>query len=116
STPAEQRIFILTGPSLEVHDIARGVGPVWSSDGSRLVFREAPADRNSPTSDLVIYDIATSREVARIANAGTNLGFGWRGEDVLFWRGSELRAWRAGVETAVLDLPVVQGRRDAVGR
>ena len=114
--PDEQRILILTVSSLEVRDIARGLGPVWSSDGSRLVFREAPADWNSPTSDLVIYDVATSQEVARIANAGTNLGFGWRGKDVLFWRGSELRAWHAGVETAVLDLPVLQGRRDAVVR
>ncbi len=114
--PDEQRILILTVSSLEVRDIARGANPVWSSDGSRLVFREPSAERNSPTSDLVIYDIATSREVARIANAGRNLGFGWRGEDVLFWRGSELRAWRAGVETRVLDLPVLQGRRDAVVR
>src|SRR5207245_8021813 len=84
--PDEQRILILTVSSLEVRDIARGLGPVWSNDGSRLVFREAPADRNSPTSDLVIYDVATSQEGARIPNAGTNLGFGRRGEDVRFGR------------------------------
>jgi hypothetical protein len=114
--PDEQRILILTFPSLEVRDVARGMDPAWSSDGSRLVFREPRATIDAPTSDLVIYDVATSREIARIASVSTTLQFGWRGEDVLLWRGSELRAWRAGTESAILDLPVLKDRRDAMVR
>jgi hypothetical protein len=114
--PDEQRILMLSASSLEVRDIARGMGPVWSMDSSRLIFREPQAMFDAPTSDLVIYDVSRSREIARIASVSTALQFGWRGEDVLLWRGSELRAWRAGTETTILDLPVLKDRRDAMVR
>ena len=114
--PDEQRILLLDMANLEVRDIARGVSPAWSTDGSRLLVREPPATRDAPTSDLVVYDVRSSSEIARIANASSSLAFGWRGEDVLLWRGSELRAWRAGVETVVLDLPVVAAWRGVTVR
>ena len=114
--PDEQRILMLTFPSLQVRDIARGMDPAWSSDGSRLVFREPRATFDALTSDLVIYDVSTSREIARIANVSTSLDFGWRGGDVLLWRGSELRAWRAGTETSILDVSVLKDRRDVTVR
>ena len=114
--PDDQRVLLFNPSSLEIRDIARGMDPAWSTDGSRLVFREPPAAWDAAISDLVVYDVSTSREIARIADVTTNLTFGWRGEDVLLWRGSELRAWRTGVETAILDLPFVKGRRDATVR
>lgn len=98
------RVVLLSPATLEVRELAPGADPAWSADGKRLVFRER-AIANDPTSDLVIFDVASSREVARIAGANGALSYAWRGSEVVFWRGSALYSWDAGTETRLFDGP-----------
>jgi hypothetical protein len=98
------RVVLLTPAALEVRDLSPGMDPAWSADGKRLVLRER-AIWNDPTSDLVIFDLALSREVGRIAGANGALSYAWRGAEVVFWRGSALYSWNAGTETRLFDGP-----------
>jgi hypothetical protein len=102
-TPDQQRVLLLTVATLDLRDIARGTDPVWSTDGTRLAFRDGHP-WTERAADLVIYDVASSLEVARIASVSTELPFGWRGTELLYWRGSELWTWRGGTGSRVLDL------------
>ena len=103
AAPDQQRVLLLTVATLELRDIARGTDPVWSADGSRLAFRDGHA-WTDPAADLVVYDVASSVEVDRIAGASAKMPFGWRGGDLLYWKGSELWLWRGGTGSRVFDL------------
>jgi WD40 repeat protein len=102
-TPDQQRVLLLTVATLSLRDIARGTDPVWSADGSRLAFRDGHA-WTDPAADLVVYDVASSIEVDRIASVSTKLPFGWRGTELLYWKGSELWTWQGGPASRILDV------------
>jgi dipeptidyl aminopeptidase/acylaminoacyl peptidase len=107
------RIALLIPATLEVRELAPGADPLWSADGKRLVFRER-AISNDPTSDLVVFDVASSREVARIAGANGALSYAWRGSEIVFWRGSALFSWNAGRETRLFDGPPAWAQESTV--
>ncbi|TMC68476.1 MAG: hypothetical protein E6J13_14375 [Chloroflexi bacterium] len=102
--PDEHRILVVTLAPLEVRDLARGTDPRWSADGARLAFRDLPPAPNEPTTDIIVYDVANYREVARIAIT-SRTPYGWRGDELLFWRDGALFTWRGGAESRVLDAP-----------
>jgi len=102
--PDEQRVLMLSLSSLGATDLAAGTDPRFSGSGSRIAFRAPRPQSDARTTELVVFDAATKREIARIADVGPT-PFAWRGEELLFWRGNELRVWAAGRESHVIDAP-----------
>ena len=102
--PDEQRVLMLSLSSLGANDLAAGTDPRFSGSGSRIAFRAPRPQSDARTTELVVFDAATKREIARIADVGPT-PFAWRGEELLFWRGNELRVWAAGRESHVIDAP-----------
>src|SRR5439155_11135216 len=102
--PDEQRVLMLSLANLEPTDLAAGTDPRFSGSGSRIAYRAPRPQTDVRTTDLVVFDVAAKREVARIAGVSAT-PFGWRGEELLFWRGNELRVWADGGESRVIDAP-----------
>src|SRR5438445_314931 len=102
--PDEQRVFMLSLSNLEPTDLAAGTDPRFSGNGSRIAYRAPRLQTDVRTTDLVVFDVAAKREVARIAGVSAT-AFGWRSEELLFWRGNELRVWADGRESRVTDAP-----------
>ena len=102
--PDEQRVLMLSLSSLEATDLAAGTDPRFSDSGSRIAYRAPRPQANARTTELVVFDVAAKREVARIEDVSAS-PFGWRGEELLFWRGSELRVWADGRESRIIDAP-----------
>jgi hypothetical protein len=102
--PLEQRVLMLSLSSLEFTDLAAGTDPRFSGSGSRIAYRAPRPQTDALSTEIVVFDLAAKREVARIAGVSAT-AFGWRGEELLFWRGNELQVWADARESRVIDAP-----------
>src|SRR5439155_274848 len=104
NVPDEQRVLMLSLSNLEPTDLAAGTDPRFSGSGSRIAYRAPRPEANARATELIVFDVAAKRELARIEDVSAT-PFGWRGEELLFWRGNELRVWADDRESRVIDAP-----------
>jgi len=64
--PDEQRVLMLSLSNLEPTDLAAGTDPRFSGSGSRIAYRAPRPEANARATELIVFDVAAKREVARI--------------------------------------------------
>ncbi|TMC77678.1 MAG: hypothetical protein E6J09_07040 [Chloroflexi bacterium] len=101
----KRRIQLFDRTSHELTDLTRGAAPiVWSPDGTRVAFFEPQGGGVQVSTDLIVYDVISRRELTRVRPEPFNPAarVGWRGDELLYQVASTLRGWSPRGDRAVL--------------
>lgn len=89
--PALQRIQVVDSRTLTViDDIGSGIRPLWSGSGRYLSYHLPHGGGAQVPTDLVVFDTATRREIARLR---VNAAAAWDGDALVYLDGADVHRW-----------------------